>query len=46
MELYEWVSGGQPAFDNASFTESDSFGDFIPNQLERATQIQTSCKKA
>ena len=38
-ELYEWVSGGAPAFDNASFAESDDFGDFIPNELGSSSQI-------
>ena len=39
-ELFEWVSGGIPAFDNASFIDSEEFGDFIPNELERASKIQ------
>ena len=38
-ELFEWVSGGIPAFDNASFIDSEEFGDFIPNELERASKI-------
>jgi len=33
-ELYEWVSGGVPVFDNASFSESDDFGDFLPSGVE------------
>jgi len=42
-ELYEWVSGGAPAFDNSSFSESDDFGDFIPNELGSSSLIHTSC---
>ena len=34
IELYEYVSGGVPAFDNTSFVESDDFGDFLPTGIE------------
>lgn len=36
IELFEWVSGGTPAFDNVSFEESSDLSDFIPNNLDRA----------
>ena len=36
MELYEQVAGGEPFIDNSNFAESDDFGEFIPNELERA----------
>ena len=39
MELLEWVSGGAPAFDNTSFLESDEYGEFLPNDIDRAGQI-------
>jgi len=46
MELYEWVSGGIPAFDNASFSDSDELGDLIPADLQRATHLQECSKRA
>ena len=46
IELYEWVSGGAPAFDNASFVESDDFGDFIPNEFGSSSQANLTSSKA
>ena len=46
IELLEWVSGGIPAFDNVSFTDSEEFGEFIPNDQERANKIQDLRKLA
>jgi len=45
-ELYEWVSGGIPAFDNASFAESEEYGDFIENDQDRSLKIQQSTSVA
>ena len=45
-ELYEWVSGGAPSFDNVSFTESDDFGSLVSNDVVMASQIQVACKSA
>ena len=39
IELYEQVAGGEPFIDNSTFAESDDFGEFIPNEIERATCI-------
>ena len=45
-ELFEWVSGGAPAFDNASFTESEEFGDLIPADMEKSLHITELREKA
>ena len=40
------MCGGIPAFDNASFTESEDFGDLIQNDYDRSSHIRECCQEA
>ena len=42
IELLDWVLGAQPSFDNVAFSDSDDFGELLPVDLERGSQIQES----
>ena len=46
IELYEQVAGGEPFIDNSNFVESDDFGEFIPNENERASCIYDTSNQA